>query len=216
MPDLETIVTNIDGRLEAKYEVREDVLAVSRKIIQHASRAIRAIHRKEFDKAEGILADAGDLVEQMKQRAQEYPELMDAGYSQDAMKEYAEGHLTLAFIQDTELPTPESLGVDDAPYLNALAEAGTEMRRSALDLIRHSDTLDEVDRLLEIMEEIYAQLQTVDYPNAITNNIRRSNDVLRSVLERTRGDVTTTIKQHELQAALRDFEDRVAGTLEEN
>lgn len=211
MPDLETIVTNIDHRLEAKYEVREDVLAVSRKIIQHASRAIRAIHRKEFEDATEILADAGKLVTQMKQRAREYPELMDAGYSQDAMKEYAEGHLTLAFIQKDDIPTPESLGVDDAPYLNALAEAGTEMRRSALDLIRHSDNLDEVDRLLEIMEEIYAQLQTVDYPNAITNNIRRSNDVLRSVLERTRGDVTTTIKQQELQAALRDFEARIAG-----
>ena len=43
-------------------------------------------------------------------------------------------------------------------------------------------------------------LVTVDYPDAITNGLRRSVDALRAVLERTRGDVTTTV----LQAGLRD------------
>lgn len=210
MAELEEIVATIDRRLESKYEVREEMLVLSRKIIQHASRAIRAIHRGEFDRAREILADAEEFVIRMKEQAQSYPDLLYAGYSQDAQKEYAEAHLTVAFILDDELPLPEELGVDDAPYLNALAEAGTEMRRTVLDLIRHTDDLDTVDRLLEGMEDVYSQLQTVDYPSAITNNLRRSNDILRSVLERTRGDVTTTVRQQELQAALRDFEARLA------
>ena len=206
---LADIVAAIDVRLEQKDRVREEVLILSRKVVQHASKAIRAVHRRQFEEADALLREAGALVERIKALAGAHPDILFAGYTQDAQKEYAEAHLTRAFVTGARLPTPEALGVGDAPYLNALGEAASELRRAILDRIRRGESLAEAERWLQIMEEVYSHLQTVDYPHAITNNLRRTTDALRAVLERTRGDVTTAVRQQALRQALADFERRI-------
>jgi translin len=129
---------------------------------------------------------------------------------QDALKEVVEAFATYAIIRGEDLPTPERLNVDHATYLNGLAEAATELRRFILDLLRREDAdVAEAERLLNWMDAIYDQLVTFDFPDAITGDLRRRTDVVRGVLERTRGDLTTTIQQHRLQAALKTFEDKV-------
>ena len=205
MNNLDAIIERIDQHLESKNAAREEVLALSRRIVQHASGVIRAAHRHEWADARATLDDAAGLVAQMHGQTADQSELYWAGYTQDALKEYAEAHLTLALIEDTALPTPESIQVEEAAYLNGLAEAASELRRHILDLVRHND-YDTANRLLEKMEEIYSRLITIDYPHAITQNLRRTTDQLRGVLERTRGDLTLTMKQEELKHALRAVE----------
>lgn len=208
MPTLSDIVAEIDRRLAEKDRVREEVLVLSRQVVQRAGRAIRAVHRREFEDAQALLREADELMGRMKALAAPFPDIACAGYTQDAQREYAEAHLTRAFVVGGTLPTPQELGVEDAPYLNALGEAASELRRTILDHIRHGN-LEPVEGWLEIMEEVYSLLHTIDYPHAITNNLRRTVDALRAVLERTRGDVTTAIRQQALQQALADFERRV-------
>ena len=52
------------------------------------------------------------------------------------------------------------------------------------------------------MDDVYAMLITVDYPDALTGGLRRSTDALRAVLERTRGDVTNALVAARLRAAI--------------
>ena len=88
------------------------------------------------------------------------------------------------------MPLPEELGIEYATYLNGLAETVGELRRRCLDILRHGYS-DEAERLLGCMDEIYSLLVTMDYPDAITNGLRRQTDLVRGIVERTRGDLTT-------------------------
>lgn len=209
MDNLDRIVEQILERLEAKNAAREEVLRLSRQLIQHASRAIRAAHRKHWDETDRLLEDARNIVEQMRRIAAEHPDILYAGYTQDALKEYAEAHIARALIHDEALPPPETLAVEDAAWLNALGEAAGELRRHVLDLLRHGE-ITEAERLTEVIQEIHAVLSTIDFPSAITGNLRRTNDVVRSIAERTRGDLTTAVRQEEMKRALREFEERIS------
>jgi translin len=207
--NLEQVGEQVLARLEAKNARREQVLGASRHLVQHAARAIRALHRGEWDVADGILADANQLLAAMSAAAAGHPDLVAAGYTLDAQKEHAEAHLTRALLRGADLPAPEDLGVEDAAWLHGLGEAGGELRRAALDLMRRGEVA-EAERTLECMEDIYVYLTTVDFPSAITRDIKRTNDMVRGVTERTRGDLTVVMRQEQLKAALDRFEARMA------
>lgn len=201
--DLEAIVDSILEGFDAKNEVRDQALKQSRTLIRHCSLAIRAVHRGERGEVQQQLARARALVDSLRSSLEPYPDLYHAGYTQDGLKEYAEANLVAALVADEALPDPESLGVEDAAYLAGLGEAAGELRRRVLDLIR-ADEYQEAERLLARMDEIYGLLVTVDFPDAITRGLRRITDMVRGVTERTRGDLTTSLKQYELKRALSD------------
>ena len=139
------------------------------------------------------------------------PDLFYTGYTQDALKELTEAHLVYAFVNGGDLPGPQELGVPSHTFLNGMSEAGTEMRRFALDMIRRGRVA-EAEPFLSIMDEVYSQNITIDFPDAITGGLRRQTDVLRGTLERTRGDVTMAMRQEQMRQALAAFEERVMGT----
>ena len=201
MADLDTIAQKIMSALEAKNAAREQALTASRKLIQHCALTIRAAHRAEFDESARLLAQARAAARQMRGGAQAYPDLYYAGYVQDALKEFAEASIVNALVQGRLLPDPDELGVDYAAYLNGMGEAAGELRRHALDLIRQGRAR-EAEATLQWMEDIFSVLVVVDFPDAITGGLRRTADMVRGVLERTRGDVTMSIKQEELKAML--------------
>ena len=210
MKNLETIAEKIRTSFEAKTKVRDQTLRLSRELIRHCANAIRATHRGEFENATGLLATAKALASEMVDGVADYADLYHAGYTQDALKEFAEASITYALITDRPLPDPDELGVEYAAYLNGLGEAAGELRRHALDLIRHGE-LERGEEILSMMDDIYGVLVTIDFPNAVTRNLRRTTDMVRGVLERTRGDLTMSLRQEKLQQALRDFEERVNG-----
>jgi translin len=140
--------------------------------------------------------------------AQKYPDIYHAGYTQDALKELAEAHITEAVIWNKPIPSPESLQVEHAAYLNGLAEAAGELRRFVLDALRRGE-VERAEEILREMDDIYSLLLTIDFPSAITGGLKRSTDMVRGVLERTRGDVTTAVRQEAMKEALRSFEERV-------
>jgi translin len=131
-----------------------------------------------------------------------HPELASAGPVGDAAKEYAEARLTQAYFTGAPLPTPDEIGVDPIPFLHGLGETVGEMRRRMLDLLR-GEQLDEATRLLEQMDGIVDTLATIDYPDGMTNGLRRTTDVARSLVERSRSDLTATIVQERLREDLR-------------
>ncbi len=210
MDNLDSIAEKIRAEFTTKNAARDLTLARSRELIRFCSLAIRATHREEFAEAEKLLATARAAAGEMKSGVTPYPDLYYTGYTQDALKELAEAHITFAVVNDRPLPTPEELGVDAAAYLNGLCEAASELRRRTLDIIRHGRTA-EGERLLAAMDDVYGVLVTMDFPDAITGGLRRSTDALRAVLERTRGDLTNSLQQEKLLRKLQAFEQRING-----
>ncbi len=202
------VVDAITQEMETFSGVRDDMLVRSRSLIRDCAHSIRAMHRHELAGAERMLAAARQDARAMVEPLAAHPDLYHSGSTQDALKELVEAHLLYAFITGGPLLTPEELEVTGATYLKGLTEAATEMRRFALDLMRQ-DRVEEAATYLEKMDEIYSLLVTVDFPDAITKGLRRQTDVLRGVLERTRGDLTTAVRQEKMQAALRRVEERL-------
>ena len=188
-----------------KHEVRERAIPLSREVVRNSANAIRSIHRHEMEQAKTLVKAAGDLVAEAKALLHDHPDLYFTGYTQDAQKEYTEASAVYAFIAATPLPTHTELGVEVAPYLNGLAEAASELRRYILDSLRRDDD-SRSEELMETMDEVYNQMVTMDFPDALTNGLRRTTDQLRGVLERTRGDLTMTLRQRRLERLLAEQE----------
>ena len=208
MDKLETIGEDIRQYLEEKNTARDRALQHSRTLIRHCSIAIRSVHRGERAMAKKQLDSAKELLEILREGLASYPDLYHAGYIKGALKEYAEANIVYALVGGESLPEPEELGVGYIAYLGGLGEAVGEFRRRVLDILR-SDHIDEAERLLAAMDDIYGLLVTIDFPDAITGNLRRITDMVRGVTERTRGDLTTTLQQQELKEALRAVEKKL-------
>ncbi len=179
-------------------------------LTRHAAHAIRAIHREEHQQAHEHLAEARGLAAALRSDLTGYPDLYYAGYTQDALKEFGEASITVALIENQPLPTPEDLSLEFAAYLNGLAEVTGELRRRCLDLLRQGYS-QETERLLSCMDDIYGELVTLDYPDAITNGLRRQTDLVRGIVERTRGDLTTSLREQQLMQALAHLESHLEG-----
>jgi len=211
---LPTIVEAIREELTNTNTLRDATLGRSRTLIRACALSIRAIHRHEWAEAETLLSQARQDAAEMVDAIANHPMLYHTGYTQDALKKVVEAHLVFAVVRGTPLPTPAELLVTGPTYLRGMSEAATEMRRFVLDLIRRGQVA-EAEPFLDFMDEVYSHLVTVDFPDAVTDGLRRHTDILRSVLERTRGDLTLAIRQDQMRAALRDLEtnlDRHLGT----
>jgi translin len=210
MATLDEISETSREDFDARNRARDEALARTRTLIREASRAIRAIHRKEKDNARALLAETGRLAAELTDSLTAFPDLYYAGYTQDALKEYAEAGLVFALVYEEGFPTPAELNIPTNTFIKGLGEAATELRRSCLDLMRQGRP-DEAEPLLQQMDEIYLLLVTMDYPDAITAGLRRQTDVVRGVLERTRGDLTVSLRQQQLETRLHELEKRLDG-----
>jgi translin len=166
-------------------------------VIRYSANAIRAVHRGEFDNSHSLLEEARHFLDEVNETLAQYNDLLYAGFVHDAQKEYAEGSITLRLVLGEALPEPEALGVSYAAYLHGMGEAVGEMRRHLLDVIRKGD-LSHCEQLLSTMDDIYSVLVIMDFPDALTYGLRRTIDVVRGILEKTRGDLTLAMEQRDL------------------
>ncbi|MEW5989184.1 MAG: haloacid dehalogenase [Chloroflexota bacterium] len=208
MEQLDQIANTIRQHFEEVNTARDRAYERSRQVVSVCARAIRAIHREEWQPAVTLMEEAKAAVEALIEGVRPYPDLYYAGYTQDAVREYVEARLTYALVRNDPLPRPDELGAEDNTWLNGLAEASTELRRRILDIIRHGHS-QEAERLLEAMDDVYSILVTFDFNDNITGGLRRRTDTVRGVLERTRGDVTTSLRQEELERALEALETKI-------
>jgi translin len=208
MDELDQITERIRLSFEARNAARDEALAVCRILTRHAAHAIRAIHRSEADLAAEQLAEGRLLAVKLKTSLAKYPDLYYSGYTQDALKEYSEAVITCALIQNQPLPSPEDLDVEYATFMNGLAEVTGELRRRCMDILRQGYST-EAERLLSCMDDIYSVLVTMDFPDAITQGLRRHTDLTRGIVERTRGDLTISLREQHLEAALADLSARL-------
>jgi len=199
-PDLSDEVRSI---LDSRFAARERAISESRKVIRAAANTIRALHRSEWDEAERLVTESGTLLTSITDALETNPELLSHAVVQDAAKEYAEARITQAIFTGSDTPSFGDLGIDPVPYLHGLGEAVGEMRRRMLDLLRDGQ-IAEAERFLQAMDEIVDQLAQIDYPDGMTSGLRRTTDVSRALVERSRSDLTATVVQERLREDLRD------------
>jgi translin len=209
MKNLDEIAERAHSSFEARTQARDKALLQARQLTRHSANAIRAIHRSDLEEAAAHLNSAREIVISLKNDLSDFPDLFNAGYTQDAIKEFAEANITVALVRNEDLPSPEDLKVEYATYLNGLAEAAGELRRRCLDILRQGYS-QEAERLLTCMDDIYGVLVTMDYPDAITSGLRRQTDLVRGVTERTRGDLTLSIREEQLKQTMLTLMDRLA------
>ena len=208
--DLDGLTDDLHRRFDEKTAAREQALPAARRAVRASANAIRATHRGEFDTARTLIADARERLDEGLAGLEHQPDVRFAGYLLDAEKEYAEACITFALVRGDAMPTTEDVRVGDAPYLNGMAEAIGEGRRFILDLLRLGE-VERAERVLADLEDLYGVLVTMDYPDAITMNLRRSTDVARSLIEKTRGDLSIAFVQRDIQAALDEHARRLEG-----
>ena len=201
MHKLEQIAEQIRHTFDTQTATRDKALGEARALTRACALAIRAVHRDETDVMQTHLDEARQLADTLRTDLVEYPAFYFAGYTQDSLKEFVEASITCALIRHEPLPEPEELNLPPNTYLNGLAESVGEMRRRCLDMLRQ-DNSSEAERLLGHMDDIYAILVTMDYPDAITNGLRRQTDIIRAIIERTRGDVTFSLRGEKLERSL--------------
>lgn len=199
--DFSELTERLRAELDAKTSARERGLAASRSAIRACGNSIRAMHRYELDAAAKLLDEAQEEVDAARSVLSEHPELLHAGFVHDAEKELAEARITYALVTEGTVPSPEEVGVGAAAFLKGMAESIGEIRRHILDLMRRGE-LKRCEELLGAMDDAYYVLTSMDYPDGITFGLRRLTDVARSIIERTRGDFTTSTIQNALQNAL--------------
>ena len=205
---LSALAEQAQQAFQAKHQARERALTLSRECIRLSANTIRAVHRQEYAQAQKLLQGAGQRIQEMRSSLTDHQDLYYAGFVQDAQKEYAEANATLAFVAGEPLPQPRDLQVEVAPYLNGLGEAVGELRRFILDALRR-DEVGRCEEALATMDEAYSLLVTMDFPEGVTGGLRRTTDMVRGVLERTRGDLTMAVRQQALERRLADLQQRM-------
>lgn len=208
MYDHGPLAERIHEAFQKRTEARDKALHKARYLTRHCAQAIRAIHRAEWASADSHLKDARRLSQELREDLETYPDLYHAGYTQSALKEFTEANVVFAMVRGEPLPDPEDLKVEYATYLNGLAESVGELRRRCLDILRDGYSK-ETEVLLGHMDDIYDVLVTMDYPDAVTAGLRRQTDIVRSINERTRADVTLSLREQHLEESLRNLTTRL-------
>lgn len=207
MPDLDEISNRIHSQLSRYYEAREKAYYHSREIIRRSANAIRAAHRREFQVAATLLEEGRSMLEETHRNMRQVG-VGSLAFVGDAEKEYVEACATLALVQDQPFPDPDLLGVSYTAYLKGLGETVGELRRHLLDKLRAGEVA-ECERLLDVMSDIYDCLVVMDFPDSLTEGLRRTTDMARGILEKTRGDLTMSLRQQALEKRLGDMESRL-------
>jgi len=199
--DLSGLESEVRSELDAKFAARELALRNSRPIIRNSANAIRALHRDDIETARELLEEVKSLIAEAEESLGDHWDIYYAGFFYDAVKEYAEAELTAALLAHEPLPLPSQLGIDAVPYLKGLGEAIGEQRRRLLDQLRRGE-LTAAERTFADMETLHDLLAAIDYPDGMTSGLRRTTDVARALIERSRADLTSTIVQERLRTQL--------------
>jgi len=179
----------LKGLLEKEDSAREEALKLTREIGRLAADSIKKIHQDSYEKAEAEIKEGLKLLERTKNLLKPFPEVMYAGFLHSSEKELAEALITLCIIRDKHIPGPDGYRLDYKSYLHGLCESTGEIRRHILDEIREG-RVEECEKFLDIMDEIYFFLLNFQFTDAITRSLRRQVDYVRGILEKTRSEVT--------------------------
>jgi translin len=206
--DFEETLSSIREEIESDDAVREKSLPLARDAVRKCSQSIKESHRGDFNTAKRRLDDAYSLIVEAGTELASSEYLSKSRILDTAYQEFVEAAYVLTILERGSLAILDEYDIPSRQYLTGLADTIGELRRATLDALRNDD-LDKAEGFLHFMEKIQDELQNFDFPNALIPDLRRKCDVARSIIERTRGDLTTAVRQSKLIHEIRNFEHRM-------
>jgi translin len=189
MKDISGIISSVNERMDRLEKMRERSIASSRSIIRMTKKAIHSIHLNEDH--EKALNDAVSMYNTMICAVCEEPEILLSGPVCDAMMELSEACILSSVVSEKEIPSYTLLNVSPQAWVMGLADALGEMRRILLAHLMRNE-IGDAKRMFDNMEVVCDSVMSFDTPDAILP-IRRKQDVARSLMERTRTDITNAL-----------------------
>jgi translin len=196
--NLQKVISRIESELDEKDEVREVALKSTRAVVRLAGSILRGLHRGE--RKDQMLDELRDEASMLTNLLLDHPELANTGYVQTAFQEYSEAMIVISLLQKNDIPSPDDLRVSSVAFLLGLADTVGELRRFCLDELKLG-RVEKANHYLEQMEDIYSAIARFDLPDAIAP-IRHKQDVARSLIEKTQGEVALATTSQNLQKKL--------------
>ncbi|WP_406660566.1 haloacid dehalogenase [Methanolobus sp. ZRKC3] len=207
------ISDRIRNDFKMKDRARESALVTSRDVVRECRTAMFSIHKGEFDNASLLIKSSREQLEKMNLLLEGFPDIYHSGFVEQAQQEFVECTVVYILLHNgadiDSIPEPEELSVEHSAYLNGLGDVSGELRRHILDLIR-KDMPEKGEKYLDAMESIHTCLMMFDFPDAMIRGLRHKADSTRSLIERTRGDLTTAVRQQKLERSMREFEQKLS------
>jgi translin len=194
LKNLEKVISEIETELDEKDQIREVALKSSRAVVRLSGNILRGIHRREDTK--GQLDELRDEVSRLSSLLGDHPSLAHAGYVESAFQEYSEVGIIMSILDKADVPSPKDLGIGSVPYLLGLGDSVGELRRFCLEELKVGK-IAQANHFLELMEDVFTAIMRFDYPEAIVP-LRHKQDVARSLLEKTRGEVAVAASARNL------------------
>jgi len=188
--ELERLKKHFDD-IEAE---REKAYAKMRELRRISTKLVRDIQRGRAADFDATMAECKPLAVALTAYSGKF------GFIEEALQEYAEAALVQAFLNALPCPTVESLGCTERTYLMGLSDAISELRRRVLVLMRE-DKPDAASAMFDMMDVLFGKLMMFDHTEAVLP-LRRKQDALRAVVERTRADLTSYVCQKRLEVKL--------------
>ena len=208
LTSIKKVTTLSNSMFKDIHKSREIGLKISREIIGISSRSIRAAHRGEFKESQKLIDEGIRKLKSVKPKVIKYSSDINSTFMLDGEKELCEAIFFICFTSNKVVPSKYFNIFSPSSLLKGMAEAASELRRSALDKIRDNEVI-ESEKYLEIMNGVVDVLESVDFPEGVTAGLRRTTDQLRSVVERTRGDITIALERKELEISINSLKEEL-------
>ena len=202
--NIKKITSEVNGKFKKIHQSREIGLSLSREIIGISSRSIRSAQRKDFKSSESLINEGLKKLNSSQKKIKNYSSDINTTFFLDGEKELCEAIFFLSFVSGYKISKIKMELFSPSSILKGMAEAASELRRTSLDSIRENN-LTESENYLQVMNEVVDLLESVDYPEGVTQGLRRTTDQLRSVVERTRGDITIALQRNQLEEKIETF-----------
>jgi translin len=202
---LEAVIREVKTELMAKNQIREETHESMRKVTSLSKQVILLIHQKRMDDAEKMVNSAKEKILSLQTIAKQYPEIIYGGMLSAALQEYSEANIFLVLVKERRFVTPAEIKVPSVDYVLGLADVIGEYRRLALDNLREG-AVEEGERCLQIMDEVFIQLMSLDEAYMLVPGLRHKSDIARRIIENTRGDITLEVRRKSLEDELKRFE----------
>ena len=208
LTSIKKVTTLSNSMFKDIHKSREIGLKISREIIGISSRSIRAAHRGEYKESQKLIDEGIKKLKSVKPKVIKHSSDINSTFMLDGEKELCEAIFFISFTSNKVVPSKYINIFSPSSLLKGMAEAASELRRTALDKIRDNE-VSESEKYLEIMNEVVDVLESVDFPEGVTAGLRRTTDQLRSVVERTRGDITIALERKELEISINSLKEEL-------
>jgi translin len=202
---LKSLLGKIQGELKKREIVHEEVQRDMRRATRLSKQAILLTHQEKFKDAKKLLNEANELFAKLHSIAESYPDMVYSGLVDAAFQEYAEARTLLTLVEEDRFISPEEIDAPPIAYVLGLGDVIGELRRRALDSLRRGD-VSTAEECLRLMEDIYADLMSMDEAYMFVPGLRRKSDVARHLIETTRGDVTIEARRSSLEKCMENLE----------